>query len=43
MGEHERSYDSRYFGLVPRENVLKLEYPLSTFPDLDFIFTRREK
>lgn len=43
MGEHERSYDSRYFGLVPRENVLKLEYPLSTFPDLDFIFARREK
>lgn len=43
MGEHERSYDSRYFGLVPAGNILKFEYPLSSFPDLDFIFAREKR
>lgn len=40
MGEGERSYDSRYFGLVEEGRVLKFMYPLSTFPDLDFIFAK---
>lgn len=41
LGENERSYDSRYMGLIPKENVIALMIPLAKSPDLDFIFLRR--
>ncbi|MFN3263481.1 MAG: signal peptidase I [Aquificaceae bacterium] len=40
MGDNERSYDSRYFGLVERERIKKLMFPLAKEPNLDFLFVR---
>lgn len=38
MGTTEKSYDSRYMGLIPRQNIRKLMIPLSKSPDIDFLF-----
>ncbi len=40
MGESEKSYDSRYFGLVEEWRIKKFMYPVSKGPSLDFIFAR---
>lgn len=40
MGETERSYDSRYMGLIPEANIKKFMYPLSRRPNLDFLFLK---
>lgn len=31
MGTHPRSYDSRYFGLIPEENIIRKLYPISKY------------
>lgn len=41
MGENERSYDSRYFGLIERERIKKLMYPLAKEPSFEFLLRSR--
>lgn len=41
MGENERSYDSRYLGLIERVRIKKLMYPLAKGPTLDFLTRSR--
>lgn len=37
MGSNEKSYDSRYMGLIARHNIKKLMIPLARYPRLEFL------
>lgn len=40
MGENERSYDSRYMGLIPKSNIQAKLIPIAKSPSLDWVFLR---